>query len=569
MANMLISYLLFVYIVIFSEALTFLKKEELKPNLQVHLEDGIIQGKKMYTEEKQLPYYAYLGIPYAKPPIGNLRFANPVRNEKWTGVLSTIQDAPTCTQDTEKIVYIGSEDCLYINVFTSKNEQTNNQSSLLPVMVFIYGGGFKFGQSNQSIYGPDYLLEHDVVIVSFNYRVGAFGFLSSGDMASPGNYGLKDQIEALRWTQRNIKHFGGDPNSVTLFGESAGAASVSYLMLAPKAKGLFHRAISFSGSALCPWALSRNPLPVTLAVATAAGILERNTKELVKKLRKLDYRWLHFAERSAMLLDGVDPLNGLAFSPTIEPPHPDAILTAGPRQLLRSTSLGSVPFLSGFNSLEGAVFQYIVDIARPLFISYEVPQRLIPADMNIPPLHPDELEVGNMIRNYYFQTDPIAVANKTQILHFISDNQFLKGIIEEVKLRAQKAPTYLYQFSYQGDLGSFLDNQARQVNGVAHSEELWYVFRNNDQITSNKEDMNVRKMFVKLLTNFAKTGNPTPKKDDDLQSIVWPTAVDKNKNINYLDVDQKLKVLKNPRKQAMDFWDNLYKDYGREPYTTF
>ncbi|KAI4456723.1 carboxylesterase [Holotrichia oblita] len=490
-----------------------------KQNLQVHLEDGTIQGKKMYTEEKRLAYYAYLGIPYAKPPLGNLRFSNPVRNEKWSGVLSTTEDAPTCTQDTERIIYIGSEDCLYINVFTTKNRQEKNDSTLLPVMVFIYGGGFKFGQSNQSIYGPDYLLEHDVIVVSFNYRVGAFGFLSTSDMASPGNYGLKDQIEALRWTQRNIKLFGGDPNSVTLFGESAGAASVSYLMLAPKAKGLFHRAISFSGSALCPWALSRNPLPVTYAVATSAGIIERNTKELIKKLRQLDYRWLHFAERSAMLL----VVNN----------------------------------------------ERLLDFIRPLFISYEVPQRLIPADMNIPPLHPDELEVGNKIRNYYFQTDPLATANKTQILHFISDNQFLKGIIEEVKLRAKKAPTYLYQFSYQGDLGSFLDNQARQVKGVAHSEELWYVFRNEDQSSSNQEDMNVRKMFVKLLTNFVKTGNPTPKKDGALQNIVWPRALDKNGNINYLDIDQKMKIMKNPRKQAMEFWNNLYKDYGREPFTTF
>lgn len=127
-------------------------------------------------------------------------------------------------------------------------------------------------------------------------------------MASPGNYGLKDQILALRWIRRNIERFGGNPNSVTLFGESAGAASVSYLMLAPKAKGLFHRAISFSGSALCPWAMSRNPLQVTYAVATAAGVIDMNTKRLIKKLRKLDYEWLHFAERSAMLLVKYDSL---------------------------------------------------------------------------------------------------------------------------------------------------------------------------------------------------------------------------------------------------------------------
>nr|QIK02113.1 carboxylesterase 14 [Holotrichia parallela] len=551
------------------ESLRFLRTNELNPNLQVRLEDGIVQGKIMYTEEKKLPYYGYLGIPYAKPPLGKLRFANPIPNDKWSGVLSTVEDAPTCTQDTEKIIYIGSEDCLYINVFTTKNSQVKDNSALLPVMAFVYGGGFKFGQTNQSIYGPDYLLEHDVVVVSFNYRVGVFGFLSTGDMASPGNYGLKDQIEALRWIRRNIKDFGGDPNSVTLFGESAGAASISYIMLAPKAKGLFHRAMSFSGSALCPWAFSRNPLPVTYAVATTAGIIERDTKKLIERLRKLDYGWLHFAERSAMLLDSVDPLNGLAFSPTIEPKHPDAVLTAGPRELLRYTSLGSVPFLSGFNSLEGAVFQYILDFLRPLFISYEMPQRLIPADMNVPPLHPDEIEVGEKIRNYYFQEGPLATANKTEILHFISDNQFLKGIIEEVRLRAKKAPTYLYQFSYQGDLGSFLDNQARQVNGVAHSEELWYIFRNEEQRSSNSEDANVRKMFVKLITNFVKTGNPTPKKDQDLQNVIWPTVLDANGNLNCLDVDRKLKIFKNPRKQAMDFWNKLYKQYGREPYTTY
>ena len=128
------------------------------------------------------------------------------------------------------------------------------------------------------------------------------GFLSTGDMSAPGNYGLQDQLLALKWVRKNVQHFGGNPNSVTLFGESAGAASISYLMLSPLAKGLFHRVILASGSSLCPWAMSRNPARITYAVAAAAGVLAPNSKQLVDKLRQLDYRWLHFAERGAMVL---------------------------------------------------------------------------------------------------------------------------------------------------------------------------------------------------------------------------------------------------------------------------
>ncbi|XP_022900306.2 carboxylic ester hydrolase-like [Onthophagus taurus] len=549
-------------------SLRFVDEKNQRPELQLILNDGIVQGKKMFTEQLGEPYYGYLGIPYAKPPVGNLRFSNPVQNEKWSGVLQATHEGNTCTQDTEIIFHIGSEDCLYVNVFTKQSPSVAIKS-LQPVTVFIYGGGWKFGQSNQTVYGPDYLLEQDVIVVTFNYRVGVFGFLSTDDMSSPGNYGLKDQIEVLKWIRRNIRNFGGDPNSVTIFGESAGAASVSYLMLAPKAKGLFHRAISFSGSSLCPWALSRNPLQITYAVATAAGVIEPRTKNLVKRLRKLDYDFLHFAERSAMLLDSINPMNGLSFAPTIEPDHPDAVLSRGPLEMLKEASLGSVPFITGFNSLEGAVFQYILDFLRPLFLSYEMPQRLIPSDLNIPTFHPDEITVGNKIKNFYFGLDPLAVANKTQILHFISDNQFLKGIIEEAKLRGKKAPTYLYQFSYQGDLGHFLDNQLRQVNGVAHSEELWYVFKNEDQRASHKNDIAVRKMFVKILSNFVKTGNPTPIKDLELQNLVWPEMLAGNGDLNFLDIDKKLSVKQNPRKSAMEFWNEIYKDYGRRPYTTY
>lgn len=191
---------------------------------------------------------SFQGIPYMKAPVGKLRFRDAQLPEPWTEAIDVTNEPPSYWSSnflTEKIE--GTEDAGVINVFIP--EVTSRQP--LPVMVLIHGGGFYSGSSKTDLYGPDYFLQKDVVFVSFNYRVGVCGFLSLEDkeLNVPGNAGLKDQNFALKWIQRNIVKFGGDPNNVTLFGSCAGAISTHLHMISDMSRGLFHRSIVMSGSA--------------------------------------------------------------------------------------------------------------------------------------------------------------------------------------------------------------------------------------------------------------------------------------------------------------------------------
>ncbi|XP_011704228.1 PREDICTED: cholinesterase-like [Wasmannia auropunctata] len=183
-------------------------------------------------------YVAFRGIPYAKPPIGKLRFKDPLPPEKWSGGRDASKYGNVAVQfDLLKREVIGDEDCLYLNVYTLDIVKKR------PVMVWIHGGGFSLGSGDASIYGPDYIVQKDVVLVTLNYRLGVLGFLNLYDKVATGNQGMKDVIMALQWVQKNISQFGGDPKNVTIFGESAGGAIVHFLTLSPLAKGATYNPI--------------------------------------------------------------------------------------------------------------------------------------------------------------------------------------------------------------------------------------------------------------------------------------------------------------------------------------
>ena len=231
--------------------------------LTVSTADGAVRGKTVAATDE------FLGMPYAAPPVGPLRWQPPQPPKPWPGVRAATSFAPHCPQPSSSFgVASTSEDCLYLNVFTPAGAQgaQGAQARNLPVMVWVHGGSLRTGASEE--YNPTGLVGHGVIVVTINYRLGALGFLADSALASrpggsSGNYGLMDQQAALRWVQRNIRGFGGNPGNVTLFGESAGGLSTLSQLVSPGARGLFQRAIVESGS--------YNPTQQSLTTAEAAG----------------------------------------------------------------------------------------------------------------------------------------------------------------------------------------------------------------------------------------------------------------------------------------------------------
>ncbi|KAK7083393.1 hypothetical protein SK128_020036, partial [Halocaridina rubra] len=200
--------------------------QEVGPPVIIDVSQGRIVGQVKIVAN--YTFHSFESIPFAKPPVGALRFKDPEPADPWVGDLNATLAPPTCPQ----FIVVGDEDCLYLNVYTPVDSL--NQTESLPVMVYIHGGAFYLGGS-YFFRGVQPLVQHNVIMVTINYRLGVLGFLSTEDAAAPGNQGLKDQTLALQWVHDNIAAFGGDPDKITIFGESAGSASVHYQLITPYA----------------------------------------------------------------------------------------------------------------------------------------------------------------------------------------------------------------------------------------------------------------------------------------------------------------------------------------------
>ncbi|XP_032197900.1 cholinesterase isoform X2 [Mustela erminea] len=328
-------------------------------------EDIIITTKNGKVRGINLPVLggtvtAFLGIPYAQPPLGRLRFKKPQFLTKWSDTWNATKYANSCYQNTDQSFpgFPGSEmwnpntdlseDCLYLNVWVPTPKPKNTT-----VMIWIYGGGFQTGTSSLPVYDGKFLAWVErVIVVSMNYRVGALGFLAlPGNPEVPGNMGLFDQQLALQWVQKNIAAFGGNPKSVTLFGESAGAGSVSLHLLSPRSQPLFTRAILQSGSSNAPWAVmspdeARNR---TLTLAKYIGCSKENETEIIKCLRNKDPQEVLLNE---VLVVPSDPLLSVNFGPIVD----GDFLTDMPDTLLQLGQFKKAQILVGVNKNEGTAF---------------------------------------------------------------------------------------------------------------------------------------------------------------------------------------------------------------------
>ncbi|KAM7332757.1 hypothetical protein ACRRTK_009465 [Alexandromys fortis] len=320
---------------------------------------GKVLGKYVSLKGFAQPVAIFLGVPFAKPPLGSLRFAPPQPAEPWSFVKNTTSYPPMCSQDAvggqalselftnrkENIPLQFSEDCLYLNIYTPADLTKNSQ---LPVMVWIHGGTLVVGGA--STYDGLALSAHEnVVVVSIQYRLGIWGFFSTGDEHSKGNWGHLDQVAALRWVQDNIANFGGNPGSVTIFGGSAGGFCVSALVLSPLAKNLFHRAISQSGVALTAALFTENVKPIAELVANLSGCETTTSAVMVHCLRqKTEEELMETSQRMTY-----------PFLPTVVD---GVFLPKTPEEILAEKSFNTVPYMVGTNKQE---FGWILPMKIP------------------------------------------------------------------------------------------------------------------------------------------------------------------------------------------------------------
>ncbi|CAH0384576.1 unnamed protein product [Bemisia tabaci] len=476
------------------------------------VDGGFIEGEILINKLSDEPYYSFKGVPYARPPTGSLRFMPPKSVEKWDGVRQCKKHGNACCQKmlfTGPLLPIisGAEDCLHLNIYSPVG---NSCESLRPVLVFIHGGGFQSGSSNSNLYGPD-----------FNCKGCCFRFLNLGIKKCPGNVGLLDQRAALIWVKKHIKKFSGDPDNITICGESAGSASVSYHLLSPLSKGLFHKAIKASACVLDPWAYMDPEVSVRRAfrVGEKLGCVTHDVKELHEFLMAVPAKKLVRAVLSIMTTE--DLHTGLAFSfvPSKEicGSYKGRFLPSEPRALL--TQAPAVPVLLGLNSSEG--FIIYLENHKMLNKVKKDPGRAMDT------MFPDDLrsisndrskvaDAKNKVRQFYLEAQKNIPVQK--FADFFGDINFLRGNYQWLRTclsYSDSKPISLYLFDFDTAISIIkLMPGLRMpdyITGSCHGDDLLFLFSKRILdycILRSDACKQVVENLTTVWTNFAKFGDP-------------------------------------------------------------
>ncbi|XP_055614176.1 juvenile hormone esterase-like [Uranotaenia lowii] len=482
----------------------------------VLIEDGCICGTTMPGLYGSSSFDAFLGIPFAKPPVGELRFANPVPNDPFEGVYNASVAKDMCLQRndiTPWAVLEGEEDCLYLNVYRPKNVR-----GLLPVMVFIHGGGFVGGSALPELIGPEKFMDtRKVIFVAMQYRLGVLGFLSTNDKHAAGNFGFKDQIMALRWVRKNIGQFGGDPSRITLFGQSSGASSVQLIMISPLGEGLFSKAIIQSGSGLSHWSLtSGNPLELARKQAAVLGIesvSNMSSEELVQKLRGVD---------AGELVNSIQKLKYwykhpiVLYSAVVEQQEDEwSFLLEDPRKLWAAGKYVQIPWMTGYLPEEGAVMSLQILPNKTMLTEFITNQKTL-----VPMIASASPEILPFLNERFFEGKPIDITTANGLTKMISESAFLYPMILSVlqhqkNANLQTAPVSMYHFNFRGrfSVAPFYTGLPPTVDyGIVHADELPYLFRipaNLPDFPPDSSEAAMSREVVNHWVQFALNGGTT------------------------------------------------------------
>ncbi|KAJ3662755.1 hypothetical protein Zmor_007085 [Zophobas morio] len=549
---------------------------QVNKNPLVHLPNGSIFGLQSTTLHGKT-YYVFEKVPYAAPPIGKLRFQKPQPSLSWNGTLNCTYLDVMCYQLNPVSDLKLSEDCLYLNIYTPQVPSENANISL-PVMFYIHGGGFVDGYGG--MYGPDFFMHEDVILVTINYRLGPFGFLSTQDGVIPGNNGLKDQQLSLQWVHRHISLFGGDPHKVTVFGHSAGSASVGYHLLNPKSQGLFWAAICQSGSPLGPWAYQRWPRKAAFKLASILNntVVTNSSEELLNFLQGVTGEEIYEAGKiyNNYIFNGssedVPSLEGMNWAPTLEIDGKDAFISKKMYGLIESGEVITVPLLMGFTTEENLNFHLDKQEVKKTMQMYDDDlANLVPVDMEIEDMSLRK-EMGRLIRNMYTGGAPFSKRLGTGI-KFSSDNDMTRPIMKQAELLSKYSKVYFYVFSFHSRSGMYHVSYDG-AEKVGHGEELLYLFclRIYDKCDFSgrpKSDQVTRKRLVKVWSDFAKFRNPSPQISDLLQNISWPQLTVREDTFPYVDIGENITIKNYPNKDLYIKWNKLYDSLNRDDLFTY
>ncbi|KAL0820065.1 hypothetical protein ABMA28_006010 [Loxostege sticticalis] len=499
-------------------------------------------------------YAQYLGIPYAT--VLN-RFQAPGPEPTWDGVFEAVDENIRCRQPIylEATSTSGQEDCLILNVYTPLNKPLDKP---LPVMVFIHGGGYHQYSGSRMVFGPDYLVNKDIVLVTINYRLNIQGFLCLGIKEAPGNVGMKDQVAALKWVKKNMRVFGGDPDNVTIFGESAGGSSVSFHLLSPMSKGLFHKAITQSGSSLSAWAFQYNPVYLASLLAKKMGLDSQDPYELYKYfMNKSD---TDLVVTRVPRKEGNVIISEILYTPCVEPiiEGEEPFLIELPYDLLLKGEFNKVPILIGSNSQEGILFTGMDEKIDKVVFEKALPKDLVfPSDQ-------ERRKVADRAKLLYMGEDEVSVKTKAKLSKLYGEPYFNYPVLEETELlmRSNDQPVYSYLFEYNGRRNILKNRQSsdlRDMPGATHADELFYLFR-LDFVPSLFETDMIEKMTT-MWTNFAKYGNPTPEVSE-LLPVKWPAV--RPDDQRSFHIDKQLNTLPLWYNETLLFWKEVYSKYRRK-----
>ncbi|XP_045508186.1 para-nitrobenzyl esterase-like [Colias croceus] len=497
--------------------------------------------------------FEFFGIPYAKAPTNTEKFKAPLPPDTWDDIYEAINNKIICPQpdyhmnipDNAFIV----EDCLVANVFVPN---TNIENA--PVLVIVHGGAFIIGTGNGLSF-KRLMKTADMVVVTFNYRLGPHGFLCLGTEDVPGNAGMKDQVALLRWVQKNIRYFGGNPEDVTLSGFSAGASAVDLLIVSNTTRGLFTKAILESGSNTAAFSIQSDPIE---KAKEYAKLLNFTNVDDIQALEQFYKNASHDTLISADVMSRSD--STFLISPCVERDiGQETFLTDSPVNILRSGNFQKVPMLTGFANMEGLFRMFIFDFWKNQM--NENFSDFLPADLQFQNKEQRQ-EVSERIKYFYFGNETVSEKTVLNYVDYFTDVIFAYSILRTAGLQvaAGNDKIYLYEYSFVDEDTPYVPYT--NVRGADHCAQTTAVFDAfvKDELTPEYREM--KRQIRKLWANFITTGMPVP---NATEFPSWPAMGDDADGSPYMALNLPLQLKDSLLKERRLFWDDIYAKHYLEP----